>query len=117
MGNFSSKRTVLPIPQRPNLAQRPRIGVLERWPDGTLYEAWPRGEEPALMPDELRGREVTTKAILKDRRVLVLGMPGAWTPNCHNTHLPAYVKHAGEFYDAGVDSIVIIVTNDVFCAR
>jgi hypothetical protein len=39
-------------------------------------------------------------------------MPGAYTPNCTQVHLPQYVSHASDFYDAGVDQIIVMVAND-----
>lgn len=82
-----------------------------------MYEAWPLGREPVDIAEHLRGRIVPTGPLFAGKRVLLLGMPGAFTPNCHKMHLPGYVKHADEFFAAGVDDIIVMVSNDTFCAR
>jgi 2-Cys peroxiredoxin 5 len=48
-------------------------------------------------------------------RVLVFGVPGAFTPGCSKTHLPGYVKDAEKIRaKLGVTEIVCIAVNDVF---
>lgn len=47
-------------------------------------------------------------------RTILLGMPGAFTPTCNDVHLPGYYRMAPEFFDAGVDTIALVTTNDRF---
>eukprot|EP00331_Platyophrya_macrostoma_P014010 CAMPEP_0176432072 /NCGR_PEP_ID=MMETSP0127-20121128/15178_1 /TAXON_ID=938130 /ORGANISM="Platyophrya macrostoma, Strain WH" /LENGTH=167 /DNA_ID=CAMNT_0017814177 /DNA_START=65 /DNA_END=568 /DNA_ORIENTATION=+ len=48
-------------------------------------------------------------------RVLVFGVPGAFTPGCTKTHLPGYVKDSAKIRAKfGVNEIVCIAVNDVF---
>jgi peroxiredoxin 5 len=57
---------------------------------------------------------VPTDELLKGKRVVVLGVPGAFTPGCSATHLPGYVKSADAFKAKGVHEIVCVAVNDPF---
>lgn len=52
--------------------------------------------------------------LLKDKKVVLFGLPGAYTSVCSAKHLPGYVK-AHEAYKAkGVDHIMCVSVNDPF---
>lgn len=58
---------------------------------------------------------ITTDEIFKGKKVVMFGVPGAFTPTCAQKHLPSYVKGAGALKkDKKVDEIVCIAVNDVF---
>ncbi|CEL54697.1 Putative peroxiredoxin (Fragment) OS=Malassezia furfur PE=1 SV=1 [Rhizoctonia solani AG-1 IB] len=48
------------------------------------------------------------------KKVVVVAVPGAFTPTCHVNHIPAYIKNYQAFKDKGVDQIVVIAANDQF---
>jgi peroxiredoxin len=56
----------------------------------------------------------TTDDIFKDRNVVLVAVPGAFTPTCDRNHLPGYVKNAGAIKAKGIDAIVVTAVNDVF---
>jgi peroxiredoxin len=56
----------------------------------------------------------TTDDIFKDRKVVLVAVPGAFTPTCDRNHLPGYVKNASAIKAKGVDAIVVTAVNDVF---
>ena len=58
--------------------------------------------------------DISTDDILKDKKVIMFGVPGAFTPTCSAKHLPGFVEHAEAIKAKGVDSIVCISVNDVF---
>lgn len=118
MGNSGHSRCrVIPSVGESPPAPSNRIRILDRWPDGILYEAWGPGEEPVDMAVLLKGRPVSTQTLFANKRTVLIGLPGAFTPNCHMYHVPPYVERAQEFLDAGVDQIVAFTVNDVFCTR
>jgi peroxiredoxin len=56
----------------------------------------------------------TTDQIFKGRRVVLLGVPGAFTPTCTKTHLPGFVARAEAFKATNIDEIAVTAVNDVF---
>lgn len=59
----------------------------------------------------------TTDDVFKGRKVLLVAVPGAFTPTCDRNHLPGYVKHADEIKAAGIDAIAVTSVNDVFVLK
>ena len=45
---------------------------------------------------------------------VLFGVPGAFTPGCHKTHLPGYVADYDTIVGKGVDSINCVAVNDAF---
>ena len=59
-------------------------------------------------------QETTTDDIFKGKKVVLIGMPGAFTPTCHRNHLPGYIEQAEQFHGKGVDTVAVTTTNDHF---
>lgn len=57
---------------------------------------------------------VDTDTVFAGKKVVLFGLPGAFTPTCHFSHLPGYVKHAKAIKAKGVDVIACISVNDIF---
>lgn len=62
------------------------------------------------------GPETVEVAELRQGRVAIFAVPGAYTPTCTNAHMPSFVKNAGALRDKGVSRIVCITVNDPFVA-
>ena len=56
----------------------------------------------------------TTDDLFKGRNVVLVAVPGAFTPTCHRNHLPGYVENQQAIKAKGVDAIVVTAVNDVF---
>ena len=54
----------------------------------------------------------TTDEVFKGKRVVLIGMPGAFTPTCHKNHLPGFITKAYQFLAKGVDKIAVTAVND-----
>jgi peroxiredoxin len=54
----------------------------------------------------------TTDEIFKGKRVVLVGVPGAFTPTCHKNHVPGYVKQANDIRARNVDVIAVTAVND-----
>lgn len=61
-----------------------------------------------------RWQDVTTADIFKGKKVIIVALPGAFTPTCSNTHLPGYEAKFEEFKALGIDDIYCLSVNDAF---
>ncbi|KIJ56335.1 hypothetical protein M422DRAFT_239558 [Sphaerobolus stellatus SS14] len=50
----------------------------------------------------------------KGKVVVLVSVPGAFTPGCHVTHVPPYVARAKEIKAKGIDVIAFVAANDPF---
>jgi len=50
----------------------------------------------------------------KNKKVIIFGLPGAYTSVCSAKHLPGYVKNYEKFKEKGIDHIMCISVNDPF---
>ena len=55
-----------------------------------------------------------TQELLKDKKVVIFGLPGAYTSVCSAKHLPGYIKMYDEYKNKGIDHIICISVNDPF---
>ena len=65
----------------------------------------------------LEGGEPTKKnieEILKNKKVIIFGLPGAYTSVCSGKHLPGYVNIHQQYKDKGIDHIICMSVNDPF---
>ncbi len=53
---------------------------------------------------------------LKDKNIILVGVPGAFTPTCHASHLPGYILNLTTFKDKGWQ-VVFISVNDPFVMK
>jgi len=61
------------------------------------------------------GPQATTSGeILGKGKVVLFGVPGAFTPTCSDHHLPGFVLRSDELRAKGVDAVVCISVNDPF---
>jgi len=57
---------------------------------------------------------VTLSDRLKGRKVVIFGLPGAFTSTCSSAHLPSFIRTAKALADKGVDEIICVSVNDPF---
>jgi glutaredoxin/glutathione-dependent peroxiredoxin len=53
-------------------------------------------------------------ALTKGKKIVVFGLPGAFTPTCSAKHVPGYRDHLADFKAKGVDEIWCVSVNDAF---
>ena len=59
-------------------------------------------------------KEVSVKEIVGDRKVILFGLPGAFTPTCSAKHLPGFVLATNQIKNKGIEKVVCISVNDPF---
>ena len=79
------------------------IKVGDRIPEATFHVMTPDGPAP-------RG----TGDIFPKRKVVLVAVPGAFTPTCSMNHLPAFITQADAFKAKGIDEVLVTGVNDVF---
>lgn len=52
--------------------------------------------------------------MLKGRKVVIFGLPGAYTGTCSTAHVPSFIRTKGDFDAKGVDEIICVAVNDPF---
>ncbi len=57
---------------------------------------------------------ISTDELFKGKRVILVGVPGAFTPTCSKTHLPGYVQNYSAIKAKGIDTVAVMAVNDVF---
>ncbi|KQR77415.1 alkyl hydroperoxide reductase [Rhizobium sp. Leaf384] len=57
--------------------------------------------------------EVTTDALFSGKRVVIFGVPGAFTPTCSLNHLPGYLENRDAILSRGIDDIAVVAVNDI----
>ena len=86
------------------------IDIGSRLPGGTLYEFYEQPEGACAMgPNAFQ-----VEPALKGRKIVIFGLPGAFTPTCSAQHVPSYVKHHDALKAKGIDEIWCVSVNDAF---
>jgi peroxiredoxin len=79
------------------------IAVGDRIPDVKVFTFGEKGPEAT-----------TSEEVLGKGKVVLFGVPGAFTPTCSDHHLPGFVLRARDIQAKGVDRIVCVSVNDPF---
>ena len=86
------------------------INVGDRLPAGTLQEYYDIAKDGcAIGPNP-----VTIESLTKGKKVVLFGLPGAFTPTCSAKHVPSYVADYEKLKAKGVDTIACMSVNDAF---
>lgn len=78
----------------------------EKLPEATLK----------LVTDE-GSKDVSTTEFFGGRKVVLFGVPGAFTPTCSNNHLPGFIENYDAILTRGVDAIAVVSVNDQWVMR
>ena len=58
--------------------------------------------------------QMTTDELFDGKKVVLISVPGAFTPTCSMQHLPGFVEQAEALKAEGIDTIACTAVNDVF---
>lgn len=82
------------------------ISTGDQLPDATLIEMGTEGPAPVSMAEKTKGR-----------KVVIFGVPGAYTPTCHSAHVPSFIRTKAQLDEKGVDEIICVSVNDPFVMK
>jgi peroxiredoxin len=77
------------------------IKVGDTLPDATLISITPAGPAP-----------LATRDLFSGKKVVLFGVPGAYTGVCTKQHMPGFVQDADAIKAKGVDTIACLAVND-----
>jgi len=63
---------------------------------------------------EKEHKEISTKEIFNKDKVILFGLPGAFTPTCSNKHLPSFLKSNEQLKKKNIEKVFCISINDPF---
>ena len=78
----------------------------QRLPDATFTEKDDSGIHPVDLAAKLAGR-----------KVVIFGVPGAFTPTCDSAHLPSFIRNLDALKAKGVDEVICVSVNDPHVMR
>ena len=79
------------------------IKIGDKLPSATLTEMTSNGPQNLAVED-----------LTKNKRVVIFGLPGAFTPTCSAKHVPGYVSLADTLKENKIDEIVCVSVNDAY---
>ena len=72
-------------------------------PEATLLRMGAEGPE-----------SVALSSLTKGRKVVLFGLPGAFTGTCTSAHVPSFLRVQDKLREKGVDDVICVSVNDVF---
>ena len=75
---------------------------------------------PSIKLPIIRNGEISNEIlsnIMANKKVVIFGVPGAFTPTCSEKHLPGYLNFIDQLRDKNVEDIYCISVNDVFVMK
>ncbi len=86
------------------------IKVGDRLPAATLMEYFEVEKDGcSIGPNPVKVEDLT-----KGRKVVIFGLPGAFTPTCSAKHVPSYLANYDKLKAKGVDTVACVSVNDAF---
>lgn len=82
------------------------ITVGSTLPNATLMQMGANGPEGVDLAGKLKGR-----------KVVIFGLPGAYTGTCTTAHVPSFIRNKAGFDAKGVDEIICLSVNDPFVLK
>ena len=77
------------------------IGVNDKLPNSDLVWFGSNGIE-----------RISLSNFIEFKKVVIFGVPGAFTPTCHSSHVPSFIRTVKDFNEIGVEKIIGISVND-----
>lgn len=75
-------------------------------PEANLLKMGESGPEAVALSSKLEGR-----------KVVIFGLPGAYTGTCSTAHVPSFMRTRDKFTEKGVDEVICVSVNDPFVMK
>jgi len=86
------------------------IKVGDKLPSGTLSEfVEVETAGCTIGPNDFKVDDLT-----RGKKVVIFGLPGAFTPTCSAKHVPSYLQNLDRLKAKGVDEVICMAVNDAF---
>ena len=59
-------------------------------------------------------KEIFIEEIIEKDKIIIFGLPGAFTPTCSTKHLPGFIKSMDEIKKKNIKKVICISINDPF---
>ena len=82
------------------------ISVGAKLPDANLQVMGANGPETVSLASRLAGR-----------KVVIFGLPGAYTGTCTTAHVPSFIRTKEKLAAKGVDEVICLSVNDAFVMK
>lgn len=79
------------------------ISVGETLPQATLLKMGKEGPTPVNLSEMAKGK-----------KIVIFGLPGAYTGTCTTAHVPSFIRSMDALSDKGVDHVICVSVNDPF---
>ena len=79
------------------------IAVGDKFPDSSFM----------IMSDD-GPQKISSGELFAGRKVILVALPGAFTPTCHLNHLPGYLENLELIKSKGIGEIYILSVNDIW---
>ncbi|KAK1289508.1 Peroxiredoxin-2C [Acorus calamus] len=83
------------------------IAVGEKIPEGTVM----------CFDEEDKLQSLSVHSLAAGKKVVLFGLPGAFTPVCSAHHVPGFIARAEELMAKGVAEILLVSVNDPFVMK
>ena len=70
---------------------------------------------PIIVNEKISKRVLSE--IMANKKVVIFGIPGAFTPTCSEKHLASFLNYSNQLKSKGVDEIYCISVNDAFVMK
>jgi glutaredoxin/glutathione-dependent peroxiredoxin len=70
---------------------------------------------PIIKEDDFTNKDLFN--VLKNKKVIIFGVPGAFTPTCSEKHFPGFIQFYETIKEKGIDEIYCLSINDPFVMK
>jgi peroxiredoxin len=57
--------------------------------------------------------KVSVEELVSGKKIVLVSVPGAFTPTCHSNHLPGFIDNVAAIKEKGVDEVAVVAVNDI----